>query len=181
MKYLRECSPELQQLQWLASEFESLSGLAIKPQEILTQRVRHTGWQAGPSQSVGGSCHLMMTSDGEWVAINLARPEDHELVGIFFGLEVGSEPQLDIGKLRNNVRSCTADDLINYAIDVGLAISRLNEVPNDFFRDQLPVRVREVSRSLSAPKREQLKVVDLSSLWAGPLSSAANWVCRDQG
>ena len=171
MKYLREGSPELQQLQWLASEFESLSGLAMKPQELLTQRVRHTGWQAGPSQSVGGSCHLMMTSDGEWVAINLARSEDHELVGIFFGLEVGSEPQLDIGKLRNNVRSCTADNLIEYAIDVGLAISRLNEVPNDFFRDQLPARVREVSRSLSAPKREQLKVVDLSSLWAGPLCS----------
>jgi hypothetical protein len=84
MKYLREGSPELQQLLWLASEFESLSGLAINPQEILTQRVRHTGWQAGPSQSVGGSCHFMMTSDDEWVAINLARPEDHELVGIFF-------------------------------------------------------------------------------------------------
>jgi len=107
MKYLREGSPELQQLQWLASEFESLSGLAINPQEILTQRVRHTGWKAGPSQSVGGSCHFMMTSDDEWVAINLARPEDHELVAILLSLEVGSDEKIDISKLRNNVRACT--------------------------------------------------------------------------
>ena len=171
MKYLREGSPELQQLQWLASEFESLSGLAINPQEILTQRVRHTGWQAGPSQSVGGSCHLMMTSDGQWVAINLARPEDHELVGIFFSLEVSSKKQIDIGTLRSSIRTCTASDLIEYAIDVGLPISRLNEIPNEFLSDELPVRIQKMSEILSAPKREQLKVVDLSSLWAGPLCS----------
>ena len=89
MKFLPEGSPELQQLNWLAREFELLSGIAVDPQELLVQRARHTGWQAGPSQSVGGSCHLMQTSDGQWIAINLARPEDHELVGIFFSLEVG--------------------------------------------------------------------------------------------
>lgn len=171
MKYLREGSPELQQLQWLASEFESLSGLAINPQEILTQRVRHTGWQAGPSQSVGGSCHLMMTSDDEWVAINLARPEDHELVGILLSLEVGSNEKLDISNLRNDVQSCTSANLIEYAIDVGLPISRLNEVPNEYLSHELPVRVQEVSQGLTAPKLKQLKVVDLSSLWAGPLCS----------
>ena len=171
MKYLSDGSPELQQLQWLASEFESLSGLAINSQDLLTQRVRHTGWQAGPSQSVGGSCHLMMTSDGQWVAINLARSEDHELVSIFFSLEVGVDEKIDIGELRNNVQSCPAADLIEYAIDVGVPISRLNEVPNEFLSHELPVRVREVSQSLTARKSTQLKVVDLSSLWAGPLCS----------
>ena len=132
MKYLREGSPELQQLQWLASEFESLSGLAMKPQELLTQRVRHTGWQAGPSQSVGGSCHLMMTSDGEWVAINLARPEDHELLGIFFPTISRRENQIDIAQVRHEVRRCTASVLIDYAIEVGLPISRLGEVTNKY-------------------------------------------------
>ena len=171
MKYLSDGSPELQQLQWLASEFESLSGLAINSQDLLTQRVRHTGWLAGPSQSVGGSCHLMLTSDGQWVAINLARPEDHELVGIFFSLEVGVDEKIDIGKLRNNVQSCSSADLIEYAIDVGVPISRLNEVPNEFLSHELPVRVREVSQSLTARKSTQLKVFDLSSLWAGPLCS----------
>ena len=171
MKYLRECSPELQQIQWLASEFESLSGLAINSQELLAQRVRQTGWQAGSSQSVGGSCHLMMTSDDEWVAINLARPEDHELVSIFFSLEVGVDEKIDIGKLRNNVRSCSSADLIEYAIDVGLPISRLNEVPNKYSPCELPVQVQDAKKAHDVSLSTQPKVVDLSSLWAGPLCS----------
>ncbi|MEY3823153.1 MAG: hypothetical protein RL628_1261, partial [Actinomycetota bacterium] len=108
------------------------------------------GWKAGPSQSVGGSCHFMMTSDDEWVAINLARPEDHELVGIFFSLEVGSNEKLDISNLRNDVQSCTSANLIEYAIDVGLPISRLNEVPNEYLSHELPVRVQEVSQAIES-------------------------------
>ena len=171
MKFLREESSELQQLNWLASEFELLSGFEVDPQEILTQRVRHTKWAASSSQSVGGSCHLMLTKDDQWVAINLARPEDHELVGIFFSLEVGSDEQLDISKLRNNVRSCTSADLIEYAIDVGLPISRLNEVPNEYSPFELPVDVEHIEKTQVLPLSTPPKVVDLSSLWAGPLCS----------
>ena len=171
MKFLPEGSPELQQLNWLAREFELLSGIAVDPQELLVQRARHTGWQAGPSQSVGGSCHLMQSSDGQWIAINLARPEDHELVGIFFSLEVGLKDQLDVGKLRDNVRTCTSSDLLEYAIDVGLPISRLNEVANSYSHSELPVKVQHVQKTTTQTWRKQLKVVDLSSLWAGPLCS----------
>jgi len=171
MKYLREESSELQQLNWLASEFELLSGFEVDPQEILTQRVRHTKWAASSSQSVGGSCHLMLTKDDQWVAINLARPEDHELVSIFFSLEVGVNEKIDIGKLGNNVRSCSSADLIEYAIDVGVPISRLNEVPYKYSLFELPVQVQDVKKAHDVSLSTQLKVVDLSSLWAGPLCS----------
>ena len=63
MKYLRESSHELQQLNWLAADFEKLSGFTVDPQELLAHRVRHTQWQASEFQSVGGSCHLMLTGD----------------------------------------------------------------------------------------------------------------------
>jgi len=171
MKYLREESSELQQLNWLASEFELLSGFEVDPQEILTQRVRHTKWAASSSQSVGSSCHLMLTKDDQWVAINLARPEDHELVSIFFSLEVGVNEKIDIGKLGNNVRSCSSADLIEYAIDVGVPISRLNEVPYKYSLFELPVQVQDVKKAHDVSLSTQLKVVDLSSLWAGPLCS----------
>jgi hypothetical protein len=180
MRYLRESSPELRQLNWLASEFESLSGLAINPQEILTQRLRHTGWKASPSQSVGGSCYLMQTSDGQWIAINLARPEDHVLVGIFFSLEVGLKDQLDVGKLRDNARTCTSSDLLEYAIDVGLPISRLNEVANSYSQSELPVHFHHVQKIATQTWRKQLKVVDLSSLWAGPLCSQLLQQCGNE-
>jgi len=170
MKYLREDSPELGQIHWLVNEFAALSGSAIDPQELLAQRVRHTGWKAGPSQSVGGSCHLMLTIDGQWVAINLARPEDHELLGIFFSLEIQMK-QLDIGQLRSKVRTCTSWDLIEYAIDVGLPISRLNEVGNSYSYRELPIRVQQFEKTRVRPRSKQLKIVDLSSLWAGPLCS----------
>lgn len=170
MKYLRDGSPELQQMNWLAREFALLSGFNVDPQELLSQRVQHTGWQAGPSQSVGGSCHLMLTSDEQWVAINLARPEDHELVGIFFSLEIRLK-QLDIDQLRSKVHTRTSWDLIKYAIDVGLPISRLNELGNNYSIRELPAKVQQVEKTRSLSRSEQLKVVDLSSLWAGPLCS----------
>ena len=171
MKFLREGSPELQQMNWLASEFALLSGFTVDPQGLLAQRVRHTKWQSGPFQSVGGSCHLMLTSDEQWVAINLARPEDHELLGIFFPTTLQSDDKINVSLLRVQVRQCPADMLIEFAIDVGLPISVLNEVTNEYSLNELPVAIQQFERQLDLTRSSQLRVVDLSSLWAGPLCS----------
>ena len=171
MKFLREGSPELQQMNWLASEFALLSGFNVDPQELLAQRVRHTSWQSGPFQSVGGSCHLMLTSDEQWVAINLARTEDHELLGIFFPKISRRENQIDIAQVRHEVRRCTATVLIDYAIEVGLPISRLGEVTNKYSVCELPIAIQQFEKQLDLTLSSQLRVVDLSSLWAGPLCS----------
>lgn len=171
MKFLREGSPELQQLNWLASEFALLSGFTVDPQEILAQRVRHTKWQSGPFQSVGGSCHLMLTSDQQWVAINLARPEDHELLGIFFPTTLQSDDEINVSLLRVQVRQCSANMLIEFAIDVGLPIAVLDEVINKYSLDELPITIQQFEKPIDLKPRSQLRVIDLSSLWAGPLCS----------
>lgn len=176
MKFLREGSPELQQLNWLAAEFAINSGFTVDPQDLLAQRVRHTGWQAGLSQSVGGSCHLMLTSDQQWVAINVARSEDHELLSIFFPTisqykKTQRENQIDISQLRNAVSDCTARELIDFATEVGLPISRLGEVPNKYSHDQLPVGIQSVEKVVATRVAKPIEVIDLSSLWAGPLCS----------
>ena len=171
MKFLREGSPELQQVNWLASEFALLSGFTVDPQGLLAQRVRHTKWQSGPFQSVGGSCHLMLTSDEQWVAINLARPEDHELLGIFFPTTLQSDDKINVSLLRVQVRQCSADMLIEFAIAVGLPISRLGEVSNNYSQDQLPVSIQHVENVVPPRAGQPIEVIDLSSLWAGPLCS----------
>lgn len=171
MKFLREGSPELQQMNWLASEFALLSGFTVDPQELLAQRVRHTGWQAGSSQSVGGSCHLMLTSDEQWVAINLARPEDHELLAIFFPTTLQSDDKINVSLLRVQVRQCSANMLIEFAIDVGLPIAVLDEVINKYSLDELPITIQQFEKPIDLKPRSQLRVIDLSSLWAGPLCS----------
>ena len=176
MKFLREGSPELQQLNWLVGEFAELSGFTVDPQDLLAQRVRHTKWQSGPFQSVGGSCHLMLTSDEQWVAINLARPEDHELLAIFFPTisqreKTRRENQIVISQLLEVVRQCIASELIEFAIEVGLPISRLGEVPNDYPQNQLPVSIQNVEKVVTPRAGKPIEVIDLSSLWAGPLCS----------
>lgn len=171
MKFLREESPELQQMNWLASEFALLSGFTVDPQELLAQRVRHTHWQSGPSQSVGGSCHLMLTSDEQWVAINLARPEDHELLGTFFPTTLQSDDKINVSLLRVQVRQCSADMLIEFAIEVGLPIAGLDEVINKYSLNELPITIQQFEIQIDLKPRSQLRVVDLSSLWAGPLCS----------
>ena len=171
MKFLREGSPELQQMNWLASEFALLSGFTVDPQGLLAQRVRHTKWQSGPFQSVGGSCHLMLTSDEQWVAINLARPEDHELLGIFFPTTLQSDDKINVSLLRVQVRQCSADMLIEFAIDVGLPIAVLDEVINKYSLDELPITIQQFEKQIDLKPCSQLRVVDLSSLWAGPLCS----------
>jgi hypothetical protein len=171
MKFLPEGSQELQQLIWLAADFENRSGFSVDPQELLAQRVRHTQWQASEFQSVGGSCHLMLTGDHQWVAVNVARPEDHELLGIFFPIISRRENQIDISQLRDEVGRCTSNDLINFAIEVGLPISRLGEMSNSFSHSQLPVHIQIVEKVVAACADKLLEVVDLSSLWAGPLCS----------
>ena len=180
MKFLREGSPELQQMNWLASEFALLSGFTVDPQGLLAQRVRHTKWQSGPFQSVGGSCHLMLTSDEQWVAINLARPEDHELLGIFFPTTLQSDDKINVSLLRVQVRQCSADMLIEFAIDVGLPISVLNEVTNEYSLNELPVAIQQFERQMDLTRSSQLRVVDLSSLWAGPLCSQLLQRCGHQ-
>jgi hypothetical protein len=171
MKFLREGSPELQQMNWLANEFALLSGFSVDPQELLAQRVRHTKWQSGPFQSVGGSCYLMLTSDEQWVAINLARPEDHELLGIFFPTTLQSDDKINVSLLRFQVRQCPANMLIEFAIDVGLPISVLEEVANKYSASELPIAIQEFEKQIDLTPRSRLRVVDLSSLWAGPLCS----------
>ena len=180
MKFLREGSPELQQMNWLASEFALLSGFTVDPQGLLAQRVRHTKWQSGPFQSVGGSCHLMLTSDEQWVAINLARPEDHELLGIFFPTTLQSDDKINVSLLRVQVRQCSADMLIEFAIDVGLPISVLNEVTNEYSLNELPVAIQQFGKQMDLTLSSQLRVVDLSSLWAGPLCSQLLQRCGHQ-
>jgi crotonobetainyl-CoA:carnitine CoA-transferase CaiB-like acyl-CoA transferase len=61
--------------------------------------------------------------------------------------------------------------LIDYAIEVGLPISRLGEVTNKYSVCELPIAIQQFENPIDQKLRSQLRVVDLSSLWAGPLCS----------
>jgi hypothetical protein len=100
-------------------------------------------------------------SDG-WIAVNLARPDDVELLPAWLGCDASGEPW---ERIRAGLRARRAAELEERARLLGLAVAVAADPP-----DPAPpwLRVTARGRQASSPRRQPV-VVDLSSLWAGPL------------
>lgn len=113
--------------------------------------------------SANRACGLVRAGDG-WIAVNLARDEDRELIPAW----LGSGPDEDAWEaLAREARGRTAADLIDGAVLLGLPAGRVGEARAD--------RLAPPTLQLGAPRRGsggRLRVVDLSALWAGPLCGA---------
>jgi len=114
----------------------------------------HRGWG---TTSAGGSCRLVEAKDKK-IAVNLPREDDLLSVPAWLGVE----PKEDIWKLieEETVRQ-TASNLAERASLLGMAVSSVGEATghkNKIYGS------REVTRLSRTPT-----VVDLSSMWAGPL------------
>lgn len=138
-----------------------LGGRLSLDSRALLERDRSLG-PVEQSVSPNGSCHLLRAADGH-VAINLAREDDRAAIPAWLDDDIGGD-------------------------DIGAVASRVAEMPFALLRERalmlhLPFAVlAEASpalpRLLYANEREpvtspaNLKVLDLSSLWAGPLCGA---------
>ena len=114
--------------------------------------------------SANRACGLVRAADG-WIAVNLARDEDRELLPAW----LGSDPdEATWVALAREARRRTAAELIDGAILLGLPAGRVGEAQADGLGPPA-VRMRK-------PRRRErcgpLRVVDLSALWAGPLCGA---------
>ena len=114
--------------------------------------------------SANRACGLVRAADG-WIAINLAREEDRELVPAWLRCELAPDPWASI---RKHARRRAAGDLLADAILLGLPAGRVGEVVSDRLAPpRLPMAVRSANKHSGAPR-----VIDLSALWAGPLCGA---------
>jgi crotonobetainyl-CoA:carnitine CoA-transferase CaiB-like acyl-CoA transferase len=114
--------------------------------------------------SANRACGLFRAADG-WIAINLARAEDRELVPAWLRSDPAPDPWATIRRL---ARRRAAADLIADAILLGLPAGRVGEVASD--RLSPPRLAMGARRRVGAGRA--LQVVDLSALWAGPLCGA---------
>src|SRR5581483_2113048 len=106
-------------------------------------------------------CYLLETRDGA-VAVNLVRDEDWSLVPAW--LEADVDPTWDV--VKREVRARTMHELVERGRLLGLAIAPDVPPPSK------PVSWCEVDDVLAGEPRDRTPVVvDLSSLWAGPLCS----------
>jgi len=138
--------------------------------------------------SAGGSCRLLACRDG-WVALNLPRDEDLELIPAFLAGLLPKKSFLDdpdvVAKevvwkaLERALKRVPAAQARDWGAELGLAIGLL---PRDLGSRPLksklqprPVQIHyypACSRENLGPARSMTDVplvVDLSSLWAGPL------------
>ena len=141
--------------------------VAVDPLDVLAGRARASGLGRRGDVSCGGSARLVRAVDG-WLAVNLARPADRELVPAWLGLPQGPEGW---GPVLAAVGERSVAGALDDAAGLGLPVAAVGErAPAEgAVAGSAPgVRVR---RSTAGPPRPlaDLVVVDLSALWAGPL------------
>jgi len=116
----------------------------------------HRGWGA---VSAGGSCRILTTADGQ-IAANLPRVEDQSSVAAWLDAPIEGT---DWASIERAVQQVTSSELLSRAKLLGMPISVVGEtkVPLGF----------EYNIGKEIRLKQKPRVVDLSSMWAGPLCS----------
>ncbi len=134
--------------------------IRVSWEAAISGRAAMLGWHRQGQISANGSCRLLRTADG-WVAVNLPRPDDIELVPALIGKAV-TDPWIDLAAAAALARS---GDLVSRARLLGMAVSPIGS------SGRAPLPWTATPRWPRAPRRTRStwRVVDLSSLWAGPI------------
>jgi hypothetical protein len=150
----------------LSARIAHLSGQLgdrVDPSDLgVIDRTGHLPLDPPGRTSCNRACRMVRAADG-WIAVNLAREEDRDLVPAWLHGDVGEEPWAQIERLAPG-RTCA--ELVADATLLGLPAGAVGEIarptPDANLRLRGPARDRA-----GAPT-----VVDLSALWAGPMCGA---------
>lgn len=133
----------------------------VQPVRLDTDPIFHRGrrlghWHNAPRSS---SCRFIRAAD-TWIIVNLARPEDQGLVAAWLR-SAGTVHGWDDICREALVQS--ANELVDHAILLGLPVARVGEITSDGNEDGT------LTEYFGDARFEVPRVVDMSSLWAGPL------------
>jgi hypothetical protein len=141
------------------------------PWAALTERAAVAGLRRLGQVSCGGGTRLLRAADG-WLAASLVRPEDIDAVAAWLEIDraLGPDPwPTVVAEVARRPRG----PLVAQAALLGLPVAAVGEraagdpgIPSD--ADGLPGRWVDLGPAQRPPPSEPL-VVDLSSLWAGPV------------
>jgi hypothetical protein len=150
-------SPLVGGMDALGAPFDGLDALAL-----LGERAALGGLTRNGTVSCGGGCRLLPAADG-WLAVSLPRPEDVAAVPAWLEL-----PDAPVTPIWDVVAGAVAQRSTGWLLDrarlLQLAVASLGErdVPAAVSRHPL-------GGAPARPVGPGLVVVDLTSLWAGPL------------
>lgn len=161
-------------LKLLASEIGELTEafgerVAVDEGQVLDRR-EFLNLEPPGEWSANRTCRMVRAADG-WIAANLARSEDHDLLPAWLGCVLDTTDDADpwpevIKKARE--RSCKS--LIADASLLGLPMARVGEVSaNALAVPLLNVPLLKYASGENMAHTGKLRVIDLSTMWAGPL------------
>jgi hypothetical protein len=110
------------------------------------------------------ACRMVRAADG-WIAVNLARAEDRDLVPAWLHGEFKDDAWAQVERLAP-IR--TRAELVADAMLLGLPAGAVGEVRGRALAAAIVIEGPESARRRDQP----LRVVDLSALWAGPMCGA---------
>ena len=146
-----------------ALALEALGGPRIEdPAGLLGERAALLGLSRRGAISPGGQCRILPARDG-WVAVQLARREDIQLLPAWLEAPCPNDPW---PTLRQHLRQRDRDFWVARARLMGLPVAPV--LPP---RPSPPHWIRVHKTGSPGPTRpaDKPRVLDLSSLWAGPL------------
>ena len=153
--------------------------LRVDPLPLLAERAALLGLTRQGDTSCGGATRLVRAADG-WMAVTLSREDDIEAVPAWLELHRdrrSTDPWTDVVAV---AATTTVERLEGRGVLLGLPVAVLptSDAPApaaaavaDVSCRLAGLPVRAISYGRSAQPAEPLLVVDLSSLWAGPLCS----------
>ncbi len=131
---------------------------------FLAERAASIGLPRGGRVSVGGASHLIRCSD-EWISLSLARHEDVGLVPAL--LRDGRQLATEVWDVVHEAaRSWCAEELVARARLLGLPSGVLGQVI-----DGRPALAEQLGQAEPLARLDELVVLNLASLWAGPLAA----------
>lgn len=144
----------------VAEQFRSRTGVRVDVGEVLTGRARLLGTAPAGRVSAGGASHLLRTSNG-WCAITLSRDDDVAAVPAL--VEIDQAPTDPWPMLREWASANTSADVVARAQLLDIPVAALNETV------AASPRSTPLGATGEARRAAGLLVVDMTSMWAGPL------------
>jgi hypothetical protein len=166
-------APLVARVEALCASIERRAGIAVDGLALLAERAAVAGFTRGGKRSCGGATRLLRAADG-WMAVTLARPSD---VGdLPAWLETPVDEDDPWPAVEDAARRRRAGDLVERATLFGLPVAAL---PHSGDAQSPPGGGERHQNGIAAPVSvDDVLVVDLSSLWAGPLCTR---LLRDAG
>ncbi|MGL4565438.1 MAG: CoA transferase, partial [Halioglobus sp.] len=150
--------------------FRALAGktvlAGVEGSQLLVERAAIGDHRAFASRSSAEHCHLLATLDG-MIALNLARDEDWDLLPAW----LSKERVHTWDSIRESLLTRMSATLVERGRLLGLAVCDALSIPDGPYPWIGLTRGTALPPSRRASRSGKPRVIDLSSLWAGPLCS----------